>query len=175
MDEVFGRRGFEVPRKFFQANVLWQKRTSPDARLSLGAAHDHLLVYAKDPDKISLNKVPLSAGKAKGFKDPDKDLKGPWASTDFTGQTGHATPNQFYTIVTPSGKKFPPPAGRCWALNESSFYKLVGEGRVWFGKKGASKPRLKRYLSEMEGITAWTWWSNKEVGHNQEAKKEINE
>src|SRR5208283_3186684 len=23
MDEVFGRRGFEVPRKFFQANVLW--------------------------------------------------------------------------------------------------------------------------------------------------------
>jgi len=175
IDEVFGRKGFEVPRKFFQANVVWQKRTSPDARLSLGAAHDHILVYAKDPNKISLNKVPLSPAKSKGFKNPDKDPKGPWASTDFTGQTGHATPNQFYTIVTPSGKKYPPPAGRCWALTEHSFYELVKQGRVWFGKNGNSKPRLKRYLSENEGITAWTWWTNDEVGHNQEAKKEINE
>ena len=25
----------------------------------------------------------------------------------------------------------------------------------------------------MEGQNAWTWWSNAEVGHNQEAKKEI--
>ena len=27
----------------------------------------------------------------------------------------------------------------------------------------------------MEGQNAWTWWTNAEVGHNQEAKKEINE
>jgi adenine-specific DNA-methyltransferase len=29
-------------------------------------------------------------------------------------------------------------------------------------------------LSELEGQNAWTWRPNEEVGHNQEAKKEIN-
>src|SRR3954463_11642473 len=34
MDEVFGRSNF-------LANVVWQKRTSPDARLLLSDAHEH--------------------------------------------------------------------------------------------------------------------------------------
>ena len=34
-------------------------------------------------------------------------------------------------------------------------------------------PRRKTFLSEHEGVIPWTWWTNKEVGHNQEAKKEI--
>lgn len=46
---------------------------------------------------------------------------------------------------------------------------------MWFGKDGASVPRQKSYLSESKGQPAWTWWVNSEVGHNQEAKKEINE
>jgi len=47
------------------------------------------------------------------------------------------------------------------------------DNRVWFGKDGKARPRLKRFLSEMEGQNAWTWWTNAEVGHNQEAKKEV--
>ena len=166
MDEVFGRKNFV-------ANVLWQKRTSPDARLRLGAAHDYVLTYARDSTLVNLNKVPLTEDKAKSFTNPDNDPKGVWASTDFTGQTGHATPSQFYTITTPAGIRYAPPEGRCWALNESTFRCLVAEGRVWFGKNGKARPRLKRYLSEIEGTTSWTWWSNVEVGHNQESKKEI--
>lgn len=34
-------------------------------------------------------------------------------------------------------------------------------------------PRRKTFLSEHEGVIPWTWWTNKEVGHNQEAKKEV--
>ena len=34
-------------------------------------------------------------------------------------------------------------------------------------------PRRKTFLSEHDGVVPWTWWTNKEVGHNQEAKKEI--
>jgi adenine-specific DNA-methyltransferase len=168
MDEIFGRKNFV-------ANVIWQKRTSPDARLKLGAAHDHVLVFCKDTYKQNFNKIPLTTEKATNFKNPDNDPKGAWASTDFTGQVGHATPSQFYTIKTPAGKLYPPPKGRCWALSETTFYNLVEQSRVWFGKDGTAKPRLKRYLSEVEGVTAWTWWANTEVGHNQESKKEINE
>ncbi|MCC6400331.1 MAG: site-specific DNA-methyltransferase, partial [Flavobacteriales bacterium] len=32
-----------------------------------------------------------------------------------------------------------------------------------------------KFLSESEGTTTWTWWPNTEVGHNQEAAKELAE
>ena len=56
---------------------------------------------------------------------------------------------------------------------EAEFEKLRAEGRMWFGKQGKSRPRVKNFLSETEGISSWTWWPHLEAGHNQEAKKEI--
>ena len=165
MDEVFGRNNFVV-------NVLWQKRTSPDARLYIGAAHDHILLYSKEKNRFVLNKVPLSQEQAALFKNPDNDPRGAWASTDFTAQGWR--PNQMYTIVTPSGIEYEPPAGRCWANIENEFQRLISEGRIWFGKDNNNRPRVKNYLSEHEGVRAWSWFANSEVGHNQEAKKEIN-
>jgi len=168
MDEIFGRGNFV-------ANVVWQKRISPESRLPLGAAHDHILVYGKEIEKTkkSINRISLSESRTKEYKNPDNDHRGPWASRDLTGQTGHATENQFYIIETPSGKKMGPPQGRCWTMTEASYKKLVDDGRVWFGNDGSSRPRMKLFLSESEGTTAWTWWANNEVGHNQESKKEI--
>lgn len=68
MDEIFGRKNFI-------ANVLWQKRTSPDARIQLGAAHDHIIVYGRDTQKIAFNKLKLSESQAKNYKNPDNDPK----------------------------------------------------------------------------------------------------
>ncbi|MBP9772060.1 MAG: site-specific DNA-methyltransferase [Candidatus Pacebacteria bacterium] len=170
MDEIFGRSNFVT-------NVVWQKRTSPDNRLRLGDAHDNILAYKKNDSfaKESFNQLPVNNERAKDFKNPDNDPRGLWASTDFTGMIGHATPNQFYTIFSPNGIAYPPPDGRCWALAEETFKKLLADNRVWFGKDGKARPRLKRFLSEMDGQNSWSWWPNLEVGHNQEAKKEINE
>ena len=168
MDEIFGAGNF-------LANVVWQKRTSPDARLNLGPAHDHIIVYAKNLflTKSGLHKVQLSDGRTKDFKNPDNDSRGVWASVDLTGQTGHATAEQFYEITTPNGKKFKPPNNRCWALAERTFNALNQDGRIWFGKDGNAKPRQKRFLSEAEGTNTWTWWTNEDVGHNQEATKQL--
>lgn len=165
-DEVFGRGNFI-------ANVLWQKRTSPEARLALGAAHDHILVYAKVSGNIAFNKLPLSDEQAKNYKNPDNDPRGPWASADFTAQGWR--PNQMYKLISTGGVEYEPPPGRCWGNIEPEFKRLLGEGRIWFGKDGTSRPRVKNYLSEVEGVSAWSWWTNSEVGHNQEAKKEINQ
>ncbi|KXS30755.1 MAG: DNA methylase N-4 [Candidatus Gallionella acididurans] len=164
-DEVFGRRNFVV-------NALWQKRTSPDARLSIGDAHDHILIYAKSKDRFSLNRLSLSEEQTSQFKNPDNDSRGSWTSTDFTAQGWR--PNQMYKITTTAGVEYEPPAGRCWSNIESEFKRLLSENRLWFGKDGAARPRVKNFLSEHEGVRAWSWWSNAEVGHNQEAKKEIN-
>ncbi len=168
LDEIFGGRNFV-------ANVIWQKRTSPDARLNLGPAHDFIVCYSKtyNPSRKQFNLLPPSVSRVKDYKNLDNDKRGAWASVDLTGQIGHATDSQFYEIVTPSGEKYFPPKDRCWALNEMSFLNLKNDNRIWFGKNGNSKPRLKKFLNELEGVSIWTWWSNLEVGHNQEATKEI--
>lgn len=165
MDEVFGRGNFV-------ANVLWQKRTSPDARIELGAAHDHILIYAKSSEALRLNKLGVSEKQRDAFKNPDNDPHGSWTSTDFTAQGWR--PNQMYKLRSPAGMEFEPPPGRCWGNVEAAYNVLLAEGRMWFGKNGNARPRVKNYLSETQGISSWTWWTNGEVGHNQEAKKEIN-
>jgi adenine-specific DNA-methyltransferase len=164
-DEIFGRRHFVV-------NGLWQKRTSPDARLHIGDAHDHVLIYAKEKERFALNKLPLSPEQTAQFKNPDNDSRGPWTSADFTAQGWR--PNQMYKVNTPSGAEYEPPAGRCWGNVEGAFKQLLSENRLWFGREGDARPRVKNFLSEHEGVRTWSWWPNTEVGHNQEAKKEIN-
>jgi adenine-specific DNA-methyltransferase len=165
-DEIFGRRNFV-------ANVVWQKRTSPDIRATIGAGHDHILVYAKEFDKFrsKVNKIPKTEEQIAQYKNPDNDPRGPWVSSDYTAQGFR--PNQMYEIVTPGGKVFTPPEGTCWKNVESVYLQLVEEGRMWFGKDGKAMPRRKTYLNESEGQTAWTWWPNTEVGNTQESKKEI--
>lgn len=170
MDEIWGSQ-------CFIAQIVWQKRTSPESRLLLGSAHDYIVAYARTTEgkKTALRKIPLSNFRTNDYKNPDNDPRGPWASVDLTGQTGHATPDQFYMITTPSGQKYSPPKGRCWAIAESTFNDLVADKRIWFGTDGSSRPRRKNFLYESEGMTTWTWWPNREVGHNQEATKEIGE
>lgn len=164
-DEIFGRQNFVV-------NVVWQKRTSPDARLRLGDAHDHLLVFAKAKDRLDFKKIPQSDDQLKNYKNSDNDPRGPWASSDFSAQGFR--PNQMYEIVTPGGAKHRPPTGMCWKNTEESFLAQVANNRFYFGKNGMGVPRRKTFLSESDGVSAWSWWENKDVGHNQEAKKEIN-
>lgn len=167
-DEIFGGG-------VFVANIMWQKRTSPDARLNLGAAHDFIICYSKSysPSRQQFNLLPPSVTRAKDYKNPDNDERGAWASVDLTGQIGHATASQFYEITSPNGTKHKPPKDRCWALSEPTLLQLIKDERIWFGKDGKSKPRLKKFLNELDGVSTWTWWNNSEVGHNQEATKEL--
>jgi adenine-specific DNA-methyltransferase len=162
-DETFGRANFA-------ANVLWQKRTSPDVRAALGAGHDHILVYGKELSALNLNKLPKTPEQVALYKNPDNDPRGPWVSSDYTAQGFR--PNQMYKITTPGGSEYYPPKGVCWKNIESVFLQLISDGRIWFGKDGKGMPRRKTFLSESEGNAAWTWWTNEEVGHTQEAKKE---
>ena len=166
LDEIFGRNCFVA------ANV-WQKRYSRENREAIGDAHEYVLTYCRDIDffKEHRNKVPFSEEQAKVYKNPNKDPRGRWRGIPMTAQGWR--PNQMYEIITPSGKKYRPPEGRCWSTLESEFLKLKEEGRIYFGKDGSSQPSVIRYLSEAEGITPWTWWNHEEVGHTDEAKKEI--
>ncbi|HOY56967.1 MAG TPA: site-specific DNA-methyltransferase [Verrucomicrobiota bacterium] len=166
MNRVFGEGGFV-------ANCIWQKRYSRENREAIGDAHDFLIVYSPRPDlfKVRRGLIPLTEKQRARYKNPNNDPRGPWQSVSLTAQ-GYR-PNQMYEIVAPGGKRHRPPEGACWKLIEPEYQKLVTDGRVYFGKEGNGVPRRMYFLSEAEGLVPWTWWPHDEVGHTDEARKEI--
>jgi adenine-specific DNA-methyltransferase len=165
-DEVFGRQSFI-------ASIIWQKRYSRENREAIGDAHDYVMVYASDRDKFKSirNRVPITEDQARVYKNPNNDSRGRWRGIPMTAQ-GYR-PNQMYEIEAPGGAVHKPPEGRCWSTIEPEFKKLLAAGRIYFGKDGNSQPNIIRFLDEVEGFVPWTWWPHEEVGHTDEAKKEM--
>ncbi|MGY3714926.1 site-specific DNA-methyltransferase [Sutcliffiella cohnii] len=165
-DEIFGRRNFV-------ANVIWQKKFSPqnDSKW-LSDSHDFIMVYAKNKENWRPNQLPRNEKMNSRYKNPDNDPRGAWTSGDILRKD--VQKSGLYTIVTPSGRVCNPPTGRSWRFSEANYLKLVSEGRIWFGADGQGVPRIKRYITEVkQGVTPMTIWSHEEVGHNQEAQKEV--
>ncbi len=164
MDEVFGRRNF-------LAEIIWQKRTSRENRAAIGLAHDTVLAYGKMPPvqwKAIRNPLPPNLN---GFSNPDADPRGPWRSIPFSAQ-GYR-PNQMYVIVGPNGESHEPPRGRCWGATEEVFRRYEAEGRVYFPREGAGRPRIKQFVGEEAGLVPMSLWLAEEVGTNEESKREI--
>jgi adenine-specific DNA-methyltransferase len=73
-DEVFGRKNFI-------ATVVWQKKYAGKADSQyFSEFHEYLLVYAKNSDLLKLNGFARTAEQDSRYKNPDKDLRGVWAS-----------------------------------------------------------------------------------------------
>lgn len=164
MDEVFGPQAFV-------ANIVWQKRYSRENRAAIGQVHDHILVYAPMGARWREVRNGLIDQVPKGYSNPDNDPRGPWRAIPITAQ-GYR-PNQMYSVTSPTGVTHTPPRGRCWSMTEPKFRDLEAQGRIYWGRDGSAQPGEIRYLSETGGLTPWTWWPHEEVGHNDEAKKEI--
>ena len=166
MDEVFGRENFV-------ANMAWQKRYSRENNAAIGDVHEHILVYASDPEKfkVTRNRIEPDARIKKAYKNPNNDPKGSWQSISFTG--ADYRDNMMYPIEGPDGQIHYPPEGRHWAALEPEYHRLRDDGRIWFGKDGTGVPRVIRYLSEVKGLVPWSWMPHEDVGHTGEAKNEI--
>lgn len=166
MNRVFGEKNFV-------ANIIWQKRYSRENREAIGDAHDYILAFAADSDRFKQirNKLPLEEKQLKLYKNPNKDPNGPWQTVSLTAQ-GYRR-NQMYEIVAPNGNRHRPPEGTCWKVVESEYLRLFAAGRIYFGKDGNGVPRRIHYYKEAGGIVPWTWWPHEEVGHTDEARKEI--
>jgi adenine-specific DNA-methyltransferase len=166
-DELFGRANFV-------ANVVWQKRFSPNSTAQfISDSHDHVLVYAKQKAAWKRRLLPRDERHDASYKNPDNDPRGPWTSGDLSARNAYSA--GIYSITTPSGRVIAgPPKGMYWRVSEEKFKSLDADGRIWWGKAGSNTPRLKRFLSEvMEGIVPQTIWLHDEVGNTQEAKKEV--
>lgn len=166
-DEIFGRENFIN-------TVLWQKihSTKNDAKY-LSDNHDFILVYAKNKNKVNMNLLSRTEEMNARYLNPDNDPRGPWASGDLVA-SGERKNGHFLIKSPTTNKVFDVPTGKHWVTTETNLNKMIEEGKVWFGVNGDAFPRKKRYLSEvMDGRKGDTWWEHKDVGHNQEAKREL--
>ena len=166
-DGIFGRENF-------LNEIIWQRAYAPvNLKKTFSRSHDAILVYAKNnSSEKELNKLPRDEVASSRYKNPDNDPRGVWQSDNLS--VGPAVESNIYEIITPSGRSVYPPEGYSWRLNRERLDEFIKDNRIWFGEDGNNVPRIKRFLSEVkDGVVAQTLWTYKEVGHNQDSKKEI--
>ena len=135
-DEVFSEMNFV-------GNVIWQRAYSPiNLKKTISQNHDFILIYCKqDFSNFELNKLPRTEEANKRYKNPDKDIRGDWKSSDLS--VGPAIEKNIYPITTPSGRITLPPKGYSWRLSEDRFVEFINDNRIWFGPKVMQLPLLK--------------------------------
>ncbi|MGI6655282.1 MAG: site-specific DNA-methyltransferase [Desulfobulbus sp.] len=167
LDEIFGRKNFI-------ASVIWQKVYAPkNSAKHFSEDHDFILVYARNGEKWCPNPIPRSEEADRRYNNPDNDPRGPWKTSDLSARNFYSEGT--YPITCPSGRIIPgPPKGRYWIYSEEKYKEMDADNRIWWGKTGNNMPAVKRFLSEVkQGIVPQTLWSYKDVGHTQDAKKEL--
>ncbi|APO93574.1 site-specific DNA-methyltransferase [Xanthomonas vesicatoria] len=171
-DEVFGRKNFV-------ANVVWEKVYTPKSNgRAISSDHDHVLVYCKSTNWLEngWNFIPRTEEQKGRFTNLDGDPDGPWRTypLDVRTEDGARREKYRYEVVTPSGRAVRPSAGRHWSLPQERFTEEMAAGRIYFGKNGDAMPTKKVYLKDAkQGVIARSWWTYKEVGGNQDAKREV--
>jgi site-specific DNA-methyltransferase (adenine-specific)/adenine-specific DNA-methyltransferase len=167
MDEIFGAANFV-------ATVLWQKVYSPkNSARHFSEDHDYIIVYAKNAGVWRPNLVPRNEDQDSAYKNRDNDPRGPWKTGDLSARNFYSLGT--YEIVCPSGRVIPkPPTGMYWRVSKEKFQELDLDKRIWWGKDGSAIPQIKRFLSEVkQGVVPQTMWFYADVGHTQDAKKEL--
>jgi adenine-specific DNA-methyltransferase len=168
-ESIFGRENFVQ-------TIVWNHRTSRENRKVFSSNHEYILCVAKNAKafKRQRNLLPASEALLSRYRNPDHDPRGPWQSVSLNVQAGHATPAQFYTLVSPSGDTFDPPKGRCWAFSKVRMEREIELGNVYFGKNNNATPRFKKFLKDAKlGVTPETLWRADDVGTTEEATKQL--
>ena len=165
-DSVFGSSNFI-------AQVVWERAFAPvNLKKHFSESHDYILSYAKNKEFAVCNGLPRSSDANERYSNPDNDPRGVWTSSDMT--VGPVVQDKLYEIISPSGKVLKPASGRCWLFTKERYEEMQRDNRLWFGENGNNMPRVKKFLSEVkQGITPMTIWKYTEVGHSQDAAKEV--
>jgi len=163
-NEIFGEENFV-------GTFVWRRRASSSlADRLVSTDHEYVVVY-QHTDFCSMG-IPKDFD---GYKNPDKDPRGPWVAGDLTvGMNKDLRPNQFYDLIDPiTGVSFPANPNRVWAYIPESMNRLLEEKRVLFPSDTTRRPMLKRFKSELKSdVNPVSTWLT-EVGLNTESTKEL--
>lgn len=166
-DEIFGSENFV-------ATVIWQKVYAPKSSAKhFSEDHDYVLVYARNADTWRPVLLERTDAQNAVYKNPDKDPRGDWRPNNLAARNYYSKGT--YSIRCPSGRIIPgPPSGSYWRVSEEKFWALDKDNRIWWGEDGNNVPAPKIFLSEVkDGRVPQTLWFYRDVGHNQESKREL--
>ena len=169
-DDIFGLTNFiDI--------ITWFKKSSPsnDAHFFSNDT-EFILVYAKNkliwrPYRLSLNTKQL-----KNYHNPDNDPRGPWNSATYTcNKSKDERPNLYYPIKNPfTGKLIYPNETAVWKYSKEQTQILQADNRLFWGINGDAKfPRIKKFLSEHNGVVSRSLWHYDDVSHSQGATTEL--
>jgi adenine-specific DNA-methyltransferase len=167
MKRIFGEENYV-------ATFLWKRRTTSDSRNLNGVSSDHeYVVCYQGGGSFRMQ------GRAKDlskYTNPDNDPFGPWMSDNLTGLANAAErPNLHYDIVHPkTGLRYPPHSSRGWIYGKEHMAELIEANRILWPQKPSGRPRLKRYLTDMQSsVTGFS--TVLDAPGNVEATKELSD
>ena len=172
MNEIFGEENFV-------AQIVWQKKyavANDDDGIS--ATHDYILAFQKSTE-FQRKLLPRTDKQLSRYQNLDNDPRGDWSSDNYVSNKSKTErPTLWYPIKHPkTHEDVWPDENAVWRYSKDNHEKMVAENRLYWGPdQSYKKPRLKRFLSEIqEGVVPSTWWPFDEVGHNDEGQKETAE
>lgn len=160
LDEIYGKENFVT-------NFIWRRRkTQANLAKHIAPVHDFIICVAKNKANLTINKIPYSKEFIqKTFSNPDNDERGLY-QTGPLARPANST-NKEYALIMPNGREIIAK----WSCSQSTFDKYVKENRLVIPRDGEGMPRIKNFLSELEGQIPNTWLDN--IATNDEASKEI--
>ena len=160
LDEVFGRENFIT-------NFVWRRRkTQANLAKNIAPVHDFIICVAKNKSNLNINKVPYSEDFIKkAFSNPDNDERGLYQTGPLARPANSS--NKEYVLKMPNGREIKAK----WSCSQETFDRYVKENRLVIPRGGEGMPRIKIFLSELEGQIPNTWLDN--IATNDEASKEI--
>jgi adenine-specific DNA-methyltransferase len=171
MNEIFGEENFI-------SQIIWEKRFTKSNNAKLfGSIIEYILLYRKS-DSVSTFKEPRNEKSDSIYSNPDNDPRGVWTSVSYVNPaTKEQRPNLFYHIDNPiTGQKVEHPTN-AWKYEFKTYLEHVNEKRLYWGQNGGNTyPRLKKFLSEMEGgMVPSNLWNHENTGTTDQASMQLEE
>jgi len=171
MNEIFGEQNFV-------SEIVWEKRFTRSNNAKKFATLTERIMLFRKSDTVENLQEPRSEKADSTYSNPDNDSRGEWTSVSYVNPaTKEQRPNLCYEIVNPlSGEVIVHPTN-AWKYSKSVHQQHVAENRLYWGVHGENKyPRLKRFLSEMDGgMVPVDLWNHETTGTTDQASKELAE
>ncbi len=169
-DEVFGLNNFI-------SQIVWEKRyTRSNNARRFTTLTEPLLCYAKDTYTVLDIKEKRNEKADSIYTNPDNDPRGVWTSVSYVNPaTKDQRPNLVYPLLNPiTGKEIYHPTN-AWKYEKATYEQHVKDNKLYWGKNGENTyPRLKKFLSEMDGgMVPVDLWSHEDSGSTDMASKEL--
>lgn len=169
MNEIFGEENF-------LSSVVWEKRfTRSNNAKTFTTLTEQILVYRKS-DILNNIKEPRSAKADSIYSNPDNDPRGDWTSVSYVNPaTKEQRPNLSYPLFNPITQKEIIHPTNAWKYEKATYEQHIKENRLYWGKNGEnSYPRLKKFLSEMDGgMVPVDLWKQEDTGTTDQGSKEL--